>query len=78
MENAPAIILFWCFNLVIFTIMVALMVAAIILMKKGKRQNDKKMLFLGKICLTLSVICATPIIFVIGYILYIYIGVAVY
>ena len=78
MENAPAIILFWCFSIVIFTIMVALMVAAVILMKKGKGKNDKKIRFLGKTCLTLSVICAIPIFFVIGYILYIYIGVAVY
>lgn len=78
MENAPAIILFWCFSIVIFTLMITLMVAAIILIKRGKEQSGKKMLFLGKTCLILSVICSIPTIFVIGYILYIYIGVAVY
>lgn len=78
MENAPDIILFWGFSIVIFTSMVALMVTAIILMKRGKGKNDKKIRFLGKVCLTLSVICAIPLILVVGYILYIYISVAVY
>ena len=75
MENAPDIILFWYFSIVIVTFMIALMIVAIILTKKGKGQNDKKILFWGKTCLILSMICSVPIILVVGYILYIYIGV---
>lgn len=75
MENAPAIILFWCFSILIFTFMVVMLIVAIILIKKGKGQSDKKMLFLGKMCFGLGIICAIPLILVIGYILYIYIGV---
>ena len=73
MENAPAIILFWCLVITIFILMIVLMIAAIILMKKDKEQSAKKMQFLGKMCLVLSIICSVPIILVIGYILYIYI-----
>lgn len=78
MENAPTIILFWYFGIVIFILMIALMIAAIILIKKGKGQSDKRMQFLGKMCLTLSIVCSIPIILVVGYILYIYISVTVY
>lgn len=75
MENAPAIILFWYFGLAIIILMITLMIVTIILIKKGKGQSDKKLLFLGEMCFTLSVICSIPIILVIGYTLYIYIGV---
>ena len=78
MENAPAIILFWYFGIAITIFMIAFMIVAIILIKKGKEQSDKKKLFLGKTCLILSVMCSIPIILVIVYILYIYIGVTVY
>ena len=74
MENAPTIILFWYLGIAIFILMIALLIATIILIKKGKTQNAKTILFLGKICLTLSIVCSIPILFVIGYILYIYIG----
>lgn len=77
MENTPVIVLFWYFGIVIFIFMITLMIVAIKLIKKGKRQSDKKTLFSGKICLTLSVICSIPIILVVGYILYIYIGVMI-
>jgi len=73
MENAPIIILFGYFGIVIFILMIALMIAAIILLKKGNGQSAKMMRFLGKMCLTLSIICSVPIILVVGYILYIYI-----
>ena len=74
MENAPTIILFWFFILAILMLMVVSMIAAIILFNKGKEQNAKTMQFIGKICLTLSIICSIPIFLVVGYILYIYIG----
>ena len=73
MENAPSIILFWYFGIMIFILMIALIILAMILMKKGKKQNIKRMQFLGKMCLTLSIICSIPIILVVGYVLYIYI-----
>jgi len=78
MGNAPAIILFWFFWIVIFILMIALMIAAIILIKKSKRQNAKRMQFWGRISLALSLICSIPIILVVGYILYIYIGVTAF
>lgn len=74
MENAPTIILFWFFIIAIFILMVVSMIEAIVLLKKGKEQSTKKMQFVGKICLTLSIICSIPIFLVVGYILYIYIG----
>ena len=74
MENAPTIILFWFFIIVTIVFMVASMMTAIILLKKGKEQSAKKMQFIGKLCLTLSIICSVPTFLVIGYVLYIYIG----
>ena len=74
MENAPTIILFWFFIIAIFILMVVAMIEAIALLKKSKEQSAKKMQFVGKICLTLSIICSIPIFLVVGYILYIYIG----
>ena len=74
MENTPDIILFWYFAMAILLLMIVLMIAAIILIKKGKRQNAKRTQILGKICLTLSGIGFAPIVLVIGYILYLYIG----
>jgi len=75
MANAPTIILFWFSGAVIFILMIALMIAAIILLKKGKEHSAKIIQISGKLCLVLSVICSIPIILVVGYILYIYIGV---
>lgn len=76
MENAPNIILFWYFIITLFVLIIALTIGAIILIKKSKcnGKNSKKMQSLGKICLVLSIICAIPIILVVGYILYLYIG----
>lgn len=76
MENAPNIILFWYFIIALFVLMIALMIKAIILIKKSKckGQSSNKMLPVGKTCLVLSIICAIPIILVVGYILYLYIG----
>jgi len=71
MENSPTIILFGYFGIVIFILMIALLIAAIILIKKGNGQSAKMMQFLGKMCLTFSIICSIPIILVVGYILYI-------
>ena len=74
MENAPNIILFWNYIIVIFVFVIALMIAAIILIKKSREQNTNKLQLLGKICLGLDLVCATPIILVVGYILYLRIG----
>jgi len=73
MENAPTIILFGYFGITIFILMIALMVAAIVLIKKSKGQSSKTMRFLGKMCLTLSIVCSIPIVLTVGYILYIYV-----
>lgn len=74
MENAPNIILFWYLIMAILVIVIALMITAIILIKKSREQNTNKMQLLGKICLALGMIVAIPIILVAGYILYLYIG----
>lgn len=74
MENTPTIVLFWFFMIAIFILMVVSMIAAIILFTKGKEQGTKKMQFIGKICLALSIICSIPVLFVVGYMIYIYIG----
>ena len=74
MENMPAILLFWYFFMAIFILMVALMITAILLIKKGHAQSTKKLRFWGKLCLSFSLFCAVPVIFVMGYILYLSIG----
>lgn len=74
MENAPDIIIFWLFIMAVFVFMFVSMIAAMILLKKGKEQHAEGMRFAGKICLILSIICSVPIVSVAGYILYIYIG----
>lgn len=73
MENAPTIILFWCFVIAILIITIALMLAGFLLIKNNKKNSVKKTHRLGKICLILSTICSVPIILVVGYVLYIYI-----
>ena len=74
MENAPSIILFWCFITAISILMVGLMCAATVLIKKGKEQSMKQMQIAGKLCLVLSIICSAPILLAVGYILYLYIA----
>ena len=74
MENTPDIILFWCCITAIFVLMITVIFTAIILIKKGKKQNADKMQLLGKISLCLGIICAIPIILVVGYIIYLHIG----
>lgn len=56
MENTPNIILFWYFIIAIFILMIALMITAIILIKKSREQNTNKMQLLGKICLVLGIV----------------------
>ena len=76
MENTPTIILFWFFIIAVFMLMLITMITAIILLsiKKGKEQSANGMRLVGKICLTLSIICSVPIFLVVGYIVYIYMG----
>ena len=74
MENTPAILLFWYFFIAIVILMIALMITAILLIKKGRAQSTRKLRFWGKMCLAFSLFCAVPILFVIGYILYLSIG----
>ena len=74
MEKAPTIILFWCLLIAIFVLMIALIITAIALLKKNKKQNDRKMQLLGIICVGLGIICAIPIILAAGYIIYLRIG----
>ena len=73
MENAPAIIIFWWFGIIVFILMFAFLIAAILFTKKGNTQDRKSMRLLGKICFILCVPCSVPVLLVIGYILYIYI-----
>ena len=74
MEHAPNIVLFWYFIISIFVLMLALMIMAIILIKKKKEQNAKNMQLLAKMCVGLGGIYTIPIILVVGYIVYLYIG----
>jgi len=73
MENAPTIIMFWFWITVLLVLMIVLFITAIILIKKGKEQSDKKTCLFGKMCLTLALICSFPIIIVAGYVLYIFV-----
>ena len=70
MENAPAILLFWAFAAAVFTLMIVSGIASIAFTKKGRKQDSKRMQVLGKVCLSLSMICSAPILIVIGYTLY--------
>lgn len=72
MENAPSIILFWCFVTAVFILMVVSMVVAVILVKNGSEQCSQVKQFLVKICLSVSIACSVPIMLVVGYVLYIY------
>ena len=75
MENAPIILLFWYFIIAIFILMIALMIIAIVLSeKKAKDQSNNNWKLMGKICLGMGIVCAIPIITVLGYILYLHIG----
>lgn len=71
MENAPAIILFAYFGAAILVLTIAMAIAAVILLRKGKGQNAATMLTLGRICSALSILCAVPVVLTVGYILYI-------
>lgn len=71
MENAPSIILFWYLIIAIFVFMCVSLIAAFAFIKSGN--ENKRRLFLGKVCVAFSVICSIPIILVVGYVLYIYI-----
>lgn len=72
MENAPFIIIFWCFVIAVFILMVVSMVVTVILVKKGSQQCGKVKQFWVKMCLTVSIACSVPIMLVVGYVLYIY------
>ena len=74
MKNAPAIVLFWFGGIALLILTVFLMIAAIELIKRGRETGKKRMLLWGKIGLTLSLVFTVPILFVIGYILYLHIG----
>lgn len=68
MENAPSIIIFWYLLITIFVFMFVSLIAAIKLIKSGK--ENKRRLFLGKVCVIFSIMCASPIILVVGYVVY--------
>lgn len=70
MENAPAILLFWALAAAVFMLVIASGIASIVFTKKGKKQDSKRMQVLGKVCLSVSMICSAPILIVIGYTLY--------
>ena len=70
MENAPAILLFWALAAAVFMLMIAAGIASIVFTKKGRKQDSKRMQVLGKVCLSLSMICSAPLLIVIGYTLY--------
>lgn len=74
MENAPNIILFGYFAIVILVIIIALMIIGVLLIKRSEKQRSKRLRFWGRICVSLSIICSIPIVLSIGYILYLYIG----
>lgn len=74
MENAPYIVLFWSFFIVIFVIMIASIFISIILMKKSKKQSVPQMKLFGRIFFGIGIICAIPIFLVVGYIMYLHLG----
>ena len=74
MENAPNIILFWYIIIAILVLMIALMITAYVFYKKSKSQSTRKMQLFRNTCLILGIICAIPIILVVGYVLYLYLG----
>ena len=74
MENAPAIIIFWWLVIASIILMSAFIIAAVLFTKKGNAQDAKFLWVLGKTCLILSMLCAVPVFFVVGYILYLYIA----
>ena len=69
-ENTPTIVLFWFLFIAIFVFMIALIITAILLIKKNKKQGDNKLLLLGKMCAGFGIVCAIPIILVVGYMIY--------
>ena len=74
MENSPTIILFWYFIIAVFMLMIASLIIAIVLIKKGKELGNNNWKLMKKTCLGIGTVCAIPIIAVLGYILYLYIG----
>lgn len=72
MENAASIILFWCFFIAIFVLMVVSLVVAVILVKNGSIQCSQMKQFWVKMCLSVSIACCIPIMLVVGYALYLY------
>ncbi|MCD8038268.1 MAG: hypothetical protein LUE96_04205 [Lachnospiraceae bacterium] len=64
--SAPTINLFYCF-IFIFILAIVLMIAAIVLIVKGKKEDKKNYKFIGRICLILSVICFIPVILGVGW-----------
>lgn len=72
MENTPSIIIFWNLGILLFIFMIVLMIAAIILIKRSKRQGTGLMQFWGSISLVLSILCSIPILLVVGYVLYLF------
>ena len=67
-------ILFGYFGIAILILTIVLLVAAMVLIKKGRMQRVKRMQVLGKLCLVLSGICSVPLILAAGYILYLYVS----
>ena len=74
MEKTPDIILFYYFIIAIFVFMIALMIAGIYIINRRKKQNDSKLLRLGKLFIGLCSISVIPLLLIGGYILYLYIG----
>lgn len=74
MENAPYIILGWYFIIAILILAFILLITSIIFIHKGKKKNEKRTRLLGRICLVLGIICSIPIIALVVFILYYYIG----
>lgn len=72
MENTPSVIIFWNLGILLFIFMIVLMIAAIILIKRSKRQGTGLMQFWGSISLVLSILCSIPILLVVGYVLYLF------
>lgn len=49
MENAPNIILFGYFAIVILVIIIALMIIGVLLIKRSEKQRSKRLRFWGRI-----------------------------
>lgn len=73
MENAGTVVFGFYLLLLDGIVAAALLAAAVLCGKRGKAQENKKYCVLRLVCLVFGVVCAIPVAFVAGYLLYFYV-----